>query len=260
MKVVTKTVKRYGNSGGVYLPAGWIGGRVKFELVEEPLDPKKDLLRLPLEHVVSIILYGSYARGEMTKDSDIDVIVVTDDDATIEIPKEFMKKYDMQVRSASRLKSSVERDPVFYKVIKDESVALFNHGFLNQLKQVQPKASGMKTRLDLAESSLNIVKSFIDMGADPAGMAYPLMMRLKEALFIECFLSNKIYTTTLLKKEVLASGISNRDFETLLAIYRAVRDGEKLKREVSIDTIAKLASLLETKISNVKQKVIKKRN
>ncbi|HZX34960.1 MAG TPA: nucleotidyltransferase domain-containing protein [Thermodesulfobacteriota bacterium] len=37
---------------------------------------KERLERLYKERLVSVILYGSYARGEALKDSDIDVVVV----------------------------------------------------------------------------------------------------------------------------------------------------------------------------------------
>lgn len=37
---------------------------------------KEELAALYGERLVSVILYGSYARGEATEDSDIDVVVV----------------------------------------------------------------------------------------------------------------------------------------------------------------------------------------
>ena len=258
---ITKTVKKYGNSGGIYLPSDWIGGKVKVELVERPLDPRKDLLEnLPLEHIVSIILYGSYARSEITEDSDIDVIIVTDG-AEIKIPQEIRKKYDVQVKSVTNLKNLVEHDPIVYKVIKDESIALFNHKFLEELKQIKPTTSkSTKFRLDMAESSMNIVKGFIAEGADPIDLVYPLMLRLKEVLFIECFFTNKQYTTALLKKEIIDYGISAQDFGTLINIYRTIRDDKKHKKNISIHTVEKLASLLEAKLSYVKQKTLAKRH
>ena len=40
---------------------------------------KSHLIHLNGEKIKKVILYGSYARGEATKDSDIDVLVVVDD-------------------------------------------------------------------------------------------------------------------------------------------------------------------------------------
>ena len=40
---------------------------------------KDHLIKLNGEKIKKVILYGSHARGEATKDSDIDVLVVVDD-------------------------------------------------------------------------------------------------------------------------------------------------------------------------------------
>lgn len=40
---------------------------------------KKQLIRTYGDGIKQIIVYGSYARGEETKDSDIDILVVIDD-------------------------------------------------------------------------------------------------------------------------------------------------------------------------------------
>lgn len=262
MTAIIKTVKRYGNSGGVYLPADWIGGTARIELVNEPADPRKDLLKLPLEHVVCIIIYGSYARGEMTKESDIDAIIVTDG-ARFEIPSWISRRYEISSRTVESVRNSVENDPVFCKVINDESIALFNAPFLEELKTIEPKSDSwiMRYRIETAESSLNVVKSFLELSDEYSRMAYPLVMRLKEMLFIECFISKKKYTTSLLKKEIMALGISAGELANLLSSYRAVRDDRRqVKLNISEETIAKLAGLLEKKISYVKQKTLKKRH
>ncbi|MEA1870520.1 MAG: nucleotidyltransferase domain-containing protein, partial [Euryarchaeota archaeon] len=43
------------------------------------------LTNLNGEKIKKVILYGSYARGEATKDSDIDVLVVVDDSLDSEV-------------------------------------------------------------------------------------------------------------------------------------------------------------------------------
>lgn len=80
-KVLTKAVKKYGNSGGVYLPSAWIGGEVEVRLLRRPVNPEADIphaLSGSMKHVVSVLLYGSHARGEHEEGSDVDVLVVTD--------------------------------------------------------------------------------------------------------------------------------------------------------------------------------------
>jgi len=45
------------------------------------------------KNLVSIVLYGSLARGEVKKDSDIDLLIIFD-----ELPKERLKSYSKQKR------------------------------------------------------------------------------------------------------------------------------------------------------------------
>ena len=140
MTTITKIVKKYGNSGGVYVPSAWVGGKVKVELIDEPFSPKTVLNKITLEHIVSVILYGSYARKEIAEGSDIDVILITDEDAKINIPDELRQKYDIQIKTIKEARNAMMHDPVFYKLIMDDSIALINHQFLDSLrKETAPK-------------------------------------------------------------------------------------------------------------------------
>ncbi|MBI2075820.1 MAG: nucleotidyltransferase domain-containing protein [Candidatus Aenigmarchaeota archaeon] len=261
MTSVVKAVKRYGNSGGVYVPSKWIGGKVKVELIEEPLDPRHVLARIPLEHVISAILYGSYARKESLEGSDMDILLVVDDDSKISIAPELKQKYDIQIKSLRNLRNALVHDPVFYKIIKDEAVAILNHQFLDSLKKEAPKTIDIKKRIELAESSLNITKEILKIGGDIANLVYPLIMRLKEILLIEYFLEDKKYSTKALKHEILDCGITSKEFSLLMDIYRTSRNGKRIpKTLLSTDTITKITLLLENKIQYVKQKAREKRD
>lgn len=258
MTTITKTVKRYGNSGGVYLPAEWIGGTAKIELVEEPADPRKDFLKMPLEHVISVIAYGSYARGEMTEHSDIDLIIVVDDIFNAKIPYELKKKYDIQVKSPDQIKRSMIRDPIFHKSIKDGSVALMNAEFLETLKsEAKPNLSRIKIYTDLAESALGIVKTIAENYEDPTDMIYSIIMHMKEMIILDCLLSDKKYTTNLLMKEILKHATA-KEADEIMLVYRSIRDDKKYTIKIPESIIFKLISSLEAKIKNVKQKANKK--
>lgn len=96
-----------------------------------------EVIQLLQENVYKIVLYGSYARGDFTKESDIDVLILLNCD------KEQVMKYRKQIsRLSSRigLKNDVEvslllRDREtferqgdtlpFYKNVKKEGVALY---------------------------------------------------------------------------------------------------------------------------------------
>lgn len=263
MKAVLKTVKKYGNSGGVYVPSSWVGGKVKVELIDEPADPRKDVLdKVPLEHVISAILYGSYARKEMEKESDIDMLIVTDEDIKISIPSEIKKKYDIQVKSLRALRNSMTHDPVFYKAIKDGAVAIINHKLLDDIIKEPPPVSKIEERLKLIESSLNVAKKIIELDYTQAtDLIYPIIMRFREALILGYLLDDIKYSTHLFRQEILGSRISAKEFSLLMNTYRLIRNGRKIpEHEISIDTITKLISLLEDKIQYVRKKAHKKRD
>src|SRR3989338_2732397 len=202
MVAIVKAVKRYGNSGGIYVPSNWIGGRVRAELIEEPFDVKKDIIsKIPLEHVISVILYGSYARNEQANGSDIDIIIIADEDAKLGIPSGMNKMYDIQVKGLNDMRNAVMHDAVLHKVLKDEAVALINHGLLRDLVKEKPDLGSIDTRISLAESALNIVKEMLKEGAEKAEMVYPLMLRLKEMILVQYLIENKKYSTIMVKKK-----------------------------------------------------------
>ena len=251
-EAIIKTVKKYGNSGGVYVPSSWVGGKVKVELIDEPFSPKSMLNKIDLKHIVSAILYGSYARKEISEGSDIDMLLITDNDAEISIPFELKKKYDIQVKTADEARNAMMRDPIFHKAIMDESVALINHQLLDSLKKERLLPGSMKKRIGLAESSLNIIKGLFESGGT-AEIIYPLIMRLKEMIILECLLANKKYSTIYLKKEILKC-ITAAEFSKVMGIYMAARGGKKVEGQPQKETIEKLISLLEAKIQYVRKK------
>ena len=111
---LTKIVKKYGNSGGVYLPSSWIGSEIEVSLIRRPQNPGRDLtlaLAGEMKHIVSILVYGSYARDEQENESDIDVIIVRDNHSKeIKIPHELKKmNYDIRLMTVRNKKSRRKR-------------------------------------------------------------------------------------------------------------------------------------------------------
>ncbi len=254
----TKTVKRYGNSGGIYLPSSWIGGRVEISLVSRPPEPGKDIplaLAEKMEHIVSILVYGSYATGEYTSGSDIDVIVVTDNHIKgMRVPEDLRgMNYDIRIMRADDIRRLAGRDILLSKSLEDAK-AIFNDSFLDELKSIKPKGS-LRKRIGLARSSLGIMKSLFESGGDNSSLVYPLMMRIKEMLLMECSLGGRRYSLRLLEDRILAKGVPKTDYRKLMAEYRAVRDGKKPESHKFGDrTLEQLLGLLEEMIDNAEKK------
>ena len=73
--------------------------KFKEEIVKrlKPLDPEK------------VILFGSYAWGNPTEDSDIDLYVVTKDDF---IPKNFKEKIEIKLKISNAIKDLQKTIPI----------------------------------------------------------------------------------------------------------------------------------------------------
>jgi uncharacterized protein len=73
--------------------------KIKNQIIEalKPLDPEK------------VILFGSYAYGEPTADSDIDLYIVTKDDF---IPKSFKEKMNIKLKFIDAIDQIRENFPV----------------------------------------------------------------------------------------------------------------------------------------------------
>ena len=105
---IIKQTFKLGNSAGVLLPIGWKNRKVSIKLIDRSISQEiieiledKDLLK----NTVGIFLAGSYARGEETEASDIDVLIVTDNvDKQINV-----KRYEMILISKDKFDKSMSR-------------------------------------------------------------------------------------------------------------------------------------------------------
>ena len=83
MEIQIKKAIKAGNSSAVILPRAWLNKEVRIELIKKTPEAilydvleilKKHIL---LESITGVYLVGSYARGEEDENSDIDVLVIT---------------------------------------------------------------------------------------------------------------------------------------------------------------------------------------
>jgi predicted nucleotidyltransferase len=88
-------------------------------------------------HLKSVILYGSYARGDYTSDSDVDIMILVDlkdeeidkySDSLSELGFEYNVDYDIWmmpvVKNAEHFKYWASAYP-FYKNVQEEGVTLY---------------------------------------------------------------------------------------------------------------------------------------
>ncbi len=246
-KTLTKTVKRYGNSGGVYLPSSWVGGEVEVNLIHKPPKPEIDLLIAfaeNMKHIISILIYGSYARNEQTDESDIDVIVVTDKhEKSMKVPPRLKgMNYDIRIMDRDFLNKVMNKDALFSKAIEG-SVAIFNDSFLDELK-LHKINKNVKEHVELARSSFGIMKDIFEMGGRRSDLVYPVIMRIKEMLLIKCILDGREFTMRLVE-DTLKDMLTESEVREVISSYRSARDGKvSKKREFDDGVFTKLFEIL----------------
>src|SRR3989344_5864914 len=91
-----KEVRKWGNSAGILLPKELIGKQVKITIIDRTLEIKKEVLNIIepfLQDIIGVYLTGSYARGEETEESDIDILVISEN-----TKKSFISgKYEIEI-------------------------------------------------------------------------------------------------------------------------------------------------------------------
>jgi len=226
---IVKPVMRSGGSGSVYVPKDWIGQKV----IVRPLNISDNILHLVspyMNNVMGIFLYGSYARGEESPESDIDVLIITD--TGIEsIPS---NGFDIEAVGYERIKKLVSEDPVGYFSIVHEAVPIMNKRLLNELKRIKPKKKSLNVYYGSTKSALKIVRGLLDMegvsSEDLPPCIYSLLLRLRGLYLVRCNSQRKKYLNAEFENFVVRRGFPPEKYRGVYAIYRAVRDKKRIPK------------------------------
>ena len=84
-------------------------------------------------NVSKVILFGSYAKGTQSDDSDVDLLVITNDNFTFE---SFAQKMEIKLKIAnalSPLQKKVDIDLIVYTKSMHEQFIQLNSGFQKEL-------------------------------------------------------------------------------------------------------------------------------
>lgn len=249
---VVKTVMKSGNSGSVYVPKEWIGERV----IVRPLSIREKVLQITapyMENVMGIYLYGSYARGEETPESDIDILVATDK----KIPLDRQDNIDIEAVEIADIKSRIMKDWVGYYSIIHEAKPIINEKLLEELQGIKPDPKALDWYYNMTENALSIVNDLLEIEGDMNGSIYSLMLRSRGLYIIQCNLKDKKYSNKDLEDFIVKRGIAREDYRKVYAIYRAVRDNKPLPSyDIQIDTLRALHEIavqILQELKNAKQ-------
>lgn len=204
MKQIIKQAKRLGNASGVVLPKDWENALVKVQLVSRPLSPAElmNVLQqeIALEDVVGVYLVGSYSRGDNDTDSDIDILVISND-----INRDITKgKYQITIVSQDTMKK-YKGYPLYYSMLQEAKPILNGILLENYRTDLSVSIKGVKEYLQAARRALRRVDSLIsdkeEVSTETAdAVAYSLILRLRGLYILDCIAQKKQQS----KQELLA--------------------------------------------------------
>ena len=254
---IRKKVARSGNGGAVWVPKDWLGEEIIITRIETPkLSLEEELINIILPHlkdVSGIFLYGSYARKEETKDSDVDILVIAKNKFKIEKTKRF----DINVIEVKKIKEAVQKNPFIYAII-NEAKPIINSYLLEELKQSKRDFKYfIKWFKETTHDSIKITNEFIDLDKMESNyivsynVIYSLILRLKGIFLIKSILEDKEFSNLSFKR-FITQFISESEFRKLYEVYRFIRNDKKLENlKIEISLIKKLFEVLQREVKNL---------
>ena len=261
---IVKTVVKSGNGGAVWVPKNWLGQEVIVILPQKPkLEIKEKIIHLLepyLKDVISVFIYGSYARHEETKESDIDIMIITNyKNIKINIKK---PKLEINVFELYKFKKAIEKYPVMYYQIVQEAEPLINGFVLEELKNIKIDNKNFKSYLNETKEHIKSNKEFLELDKldgifiESYSIIYSIMLRLRGVFIIKCILDTEKFSNKEFKKWLKKEGLINQGFEQFYNIYRTVRDNKNIRNiKIKIFIVEKLLNILTNELNLIENKL-----
>ena len=254
---IVKTVVKSGNGGAVWVPKDWLGQEVVVILPEKPkLDLKEKIIHLLepyLKDIISVGIYGSYARNEQTKDSDADVLVITQDKR---IKLDFKgEKLDIVSFPIGKFRTAIQKYPAIYCQMVQEAEPLINAHVLEELKNIKPSKESFKNYLKETKEHIKSNIELLELDkidniyVKSYSVIYSSMLRLRGLFIIKCILEKGNFSNKKFKNWLEAKGLNRREYGDCYMAYRFVRDNEKIKIKIKIQVAEKLINILENELN-----------
>lgn len=261
---IVKTVVKSGNGGAVWVPKDWLGEQVFVILPEKPKLSVKEKIMAALEpylkDIMAVAVYGSYARNEQERGSDIDVLVITSGQKTGLKFKE--GNLDIVSLSLDKLKTAIEKYPALYYQIVQEAVPLINASVLEELKDVKIGKESFKLYMRETEEHLKSSRELLELDkiegqyVKSYSVLYSAMLRLRALFIIKCILENEKFSNKKFKGFLLGKGLDIGELSASYKAYRLVRDEMSIgSLRIKIAVAEKVLSILEKELKALEVKV-----
>ncbi len=252
MELIKNTI-RVGNSAGVLLPKEFLNTQVK--VVLQPLNIEKDILDILIQkkilpRVLGVYLVGSYARNEQTIESDVDVLVITDnlDD------KISRGKYDLMLVSKELADEKMKKNIFPLLPMMIEAKSIINKKLLSEYVSTPLTIKNLKWHIDTTKSAMRVIEASIKLAKksnikEGDAYAYSLILRLRTLYILDCIRKSKLW-----KKEEFLDLIKKIS-GSLIAYERYISSKNKntLERELPVEEAEKLMNYINKKNKEVEK-------
>jgi len=248
---LTRVATKIGNGAHIFVPKEWVGEEIVLVKPSEKTLKERimKIVEPHLEDIAGVYLYGSYARNEQSKNSDIDILIISD--KKIKIKKR--GKFDIINISKQNIEKAININPILIYSIINESKPIINSSLLEELKKFKVIKSKFKEFFEGTKRIIKINKEFIEMdkldGEELTSVAviYSLILRLRGIFIIYCLIKKQKYSNKSFKKWILQN-IPDLEYEKIYKIYQIIRENKELSAKIKIIEAEKLLVLLEKEV------------
>lgn len=261
---IVKTVVKSGNGGAVWVPKDWMGEEVVVILPEKPKLGLREriihLLEPYLKDIISVGIYGSYARNEQTKDSDVDVLVITKDK---NIKLDFKgEKLEIASFPIDKFKIAIQKYPTIYHQMVQEAKPLINGYVLEELKNIKISKESFRAYLKETKEHLKSNRKLLELDKIDTtylksySVLYSAMLRLKGLFIIKCILKSNKFSNKKFKKWLVSQSLNHQEFEISYKAYRLIRDNESAEGlRIKINVVEKELNILEKELKSLEAQI-----
>jgi len=249
METITKQTREVGTSAGVLLPRSWLNKQVVVTLFEPSSEKILQDIIICLfekglnEEVKGIYLYGSYARGDFDFNSDIDILVITQNINRLI----HYNNYELLLVSESSFSKNLPKNLNYLSLLKEMKVIL-NKNLIDKYRSKEYKFN-IKKNLSEIEGIFKINRDSLRMCKEndmniSDGIIYSIVLRLRELYLIKCLISNKVYH----KKDFL--GLVG---DKVYSAYLRIKRDEKELDNLSFDELVSAMDLSKKWLKELKE-------
>jgi len=234
---IIKETREVGTSAGVLLPRSWLNKKVVVTLHQPTFkEIVYDVMKIVIaeklnEEIKGVYLIGSYARKEQTNESDIDILMITED--TNRIIK--TENYEVIVVSEKNLDKNL-KNSLSYQVAIKEGKTILNHALLEEYKNKKVRFNHKPLIIEINkinrinEESLKLLKEN-NMNV-PEGIIYSIVLRINELLLIRSINNNSGYS----KKELIKI-VGEESYDAYLRIKNEVKEKSVIPPEKALELV-----------------------